>query len=59
MRPRKTPKTLEIFIVRLIEIMGMSHPLVKLTETMNWENLQEELAETYSENMGSQAKRYV
>jgi hypothetical protein len=35
MRPKNEQKTLEIFKVRLEEIINKEHPLVKLSETIN------------------------
>jgi len=35
MRPRNEEKTLEIFKVRLEETINKTHPLVRLSETIN------------------------
>lgn len=56
MKPKKEQKTLEIFKVRLTEIINPTHPLVKLAETINWKNLEEQLAHRYSEKMGAPGK---
>lgn len=56
MKPRNAQKTLEIFKVRLTEIINQRHPLVKLSETINWKNLEEQLAKNYSEKMGAPGK---
>ena len=56
MKPRNEQKTLEIFKVRLTEIINKTHPLVKLAETINWKNLEEQLAKNYSERMGAPGK---
>ena len=56
MKPRKENKTLEIFKVRLEEIINKEHPLVKLTETINWKNLEEKMSKKYSEKMGAPGK---
>lgn len=53
MKPKKEEKTLEIFKVRLEEIINKSHPLVKLSETINWKRLEENLSKKYSEKMGA------
>ena len=56
MKPRKEKKTLEIFKVRLEEIINKEHPLVKLTETINWKKLEEKLSKKYSDRMGAPGK---
>lgn len=56
MKPRKEQKTLEIFKVRLDEIINKSHPLVKLSETINWKKLEEKLLLKYTEKMGAPGK---
>ncbi len=56
MKPRKEKKTLEIFKVRLEEIIDKCHPLVKLTETINWKNIEEKLSKKYSDRMGAPGK---
>ena len=56
MRPRNEQKTLEIFKVRLEEIINKSHPLVKLSDTINWKNLEEKLSVKYTEKMGAPGK---
>lgn len=56
MRPRNEQKTLEIFKVRLEEIINKAHPLVRLSETINWKKLEEKLAEKYTAKMGAPGK---
>lgn len=56
MRPRAETKTLEIFKVRLEEIINKAHPLVKLSEAINWKELEEKLSKKYSEKMGAPGK---
>lgn len=56
MRPRTEAKTLEIFKVRLEEIINKAHPLVKLSEAINWKEMEEKLSKKYSEKMGAPAK---
>ncbi|HAY34660.1 MAG TPA: IS5 family transposase [Bacteroidetes bacterium] len=56
MKPRNAQKTLEIFKVRLATIINPNHPLVKLAETINWKNLEEQFAKKYSERMGAPGK---
>ncbi len=56
MKPKNEKKTLEIFKVRLEEIINKQHPLVKLSESINWKNLEEKLSEKYSEKMGAPGK---
>lgn len=55
-KPKNEKKTLEIFKVRLEEIINKKHPLVKLSDAINWKNLEEKLSEKYSEKMGAPAK---
>lgn len=57
MKPRNEQKTLEIFKVRLEEIINIEHPLVKLADTINWKNLEEKLSKKYSEKMGAPGKQ--
>lgn len=56
MKPKNEQKTLEIFKVRLEEIINKEHPLVRLSETINWKSLEEKLTEKYSEKMGAPGK---
>jgi IS5 family transposase len=56
MKPRREPKTLEIFKVRLEAIINKSHPLVKLSDTINWKELEKKLSEKYAEKMGAPGK---
>lgn len=56
MRPRNEQRTLEIFKVRLEEIINKEHPLVKLAKAINWKNLEEKLSKKYSEKMGAPGK---
>ena len=56
MKPREKEKTLEIFKVRLETIINKAHPLVKLSEAINWKNLEEKLTKKYSERMGAPGK---
>lgn len=56
MRPQNEQKTLEIFKVRLEEIINKAHPLVRLSDTINWKNLEEKLSKKYSEKMGAPGK---
>lgn len=56
MKPKNETKTLEIFKVRLEEIINKKHPLVKLSEIINWQNLEEKLSKKYSEKMGAPGK---
>lgn len=57
MRPRNEQKTLEIFKVRLEEIINKAHPLVRLSATINWKNLEEKLLMKYTAEMGAPAKK--
>lgn len=57
MIPQKQQKTLEIFKVRLEEIINKAHPLVKLSESINWQLLEEKLSKMYSEKMGALGKQ--
>lgn len=56
MKPKNEQKTLEIFKVRLEEIINQEHPLVRLSKTINWKALEEKLTEKYSEKMGAPGK---
>jgi len=56
MEPRNEQKTLEIFKVRLEEIINKTHPLVRLSETMKWKILEEKLSKKYTEKMGAPGK---
>ena len=56
MRPRNEKKSLEIFKVPLEEIINKEHPLVKLAESINWKNLEENLSKKYTEKMGAPGK---
>ena len=56
MKPREEEKTLEIFKVRLETIINKAHPLVKLSEAINWKNLEDKLSKKYSEKMGAPGK---
>jgi IS5 family transposase len=56
MKPKNEQKTLEIFKVRLEEIINKAHPLVRLSDTINWKALEEKLTQKYSEKMGAPGK---
>ena len=56
MKPRNEQKTLEIFKVGLEEIINKEHPLVKLSEAINWKGLEEKLSGKYSDTMGAPGK---
>jgi IS5 family transposase len=56
MKPKSEQKTLEIFKVRLEDIINKAHPLVRLSETINWKSLEEKLSSKYSEKMGAPGK---
>lgn len=56
MKPKNEQKILEIFKVRLEEIINKAHPLVRLSETINWKVLEEKLSEKYSNKMGAPGK---
>lgn len=56
MRPRNSQKSLEIFKVHLEEIINREHPLVKLSKTINWKNMEEKLSKKYTEKMGAPGK---
>ncbi|MBA4406107.1 hypothetical protein C0389_02415 [bacterium] len=56
MRPRKGQKTLEIFKVRLEEIINKTDSLVRLSGTMKWKELEEKLSKKYIEKMGAPGK---
>jgi IS5 family transposase len=56
MKPRNEQKTFEIFKVRLEDIINKEHPLVKLSDTINWKELEEKLSKKYSEKMGAPGK---
>ena len=56
MKPRNEQKTFEIFKVRLEDIINKEHPLVKLSDTINWKELEEKPSKKYSEKMGAPGK---
>ena len=56
MKPKNEKKTLDIFKVRLEEIINKEHPLVKLSEAINWKDLEERLSKKYAEKMGAPGK---
>jgi IS5 family transposase len=56
MIPRNEQKTLEIFKVRLEEIINKAHPLVRLSDTINWNQLRKKLLVKYTEKMGAPGK---
>jgi len=56
MKPKNEKKMLEIFKVRLEEIINKKHPLVRLSESINWKNLEEKLSEKYTEKIGAPGK---
>jgi len=56
MKPKNEQKSLEIFKVRLEEIINKARPLVRLSETINWKELEEKLSEKYSDKMGAPGK---
>lgn len=56
MKPRNEQRTLEIFKVRLEEIINKEHPLVKLAESINWKSLEEKMSKKYSKTMGAPGK---
>lgn len=56
MKPLNRRQTLEIFKVRLEEIINKAHPLVKLSDQINWNELEEKLSKKYSEKMGAPGK---
>ena len=55
-RPKNEKKTLEIFKVRLKEIINKAHPLVQLAKSISWNNLEENLSEKYTKKMGAPGK---
>ena len=57
MKPKNEKKNLEIFKVSLEEIINKAHPLVRLSETINWKALEEKLSEKYSDKMGAPGKQ--
>jgi IS5 family transposase len=56
MKPKNEQKSLEIFKVRLEEIINKAHPLVKLSESLNWKTLEGKLSSKYSDKMGAPGK---
>ncbi|PID56826.1 MAG: hypothetical protein CR986_09875 [Ignavibacteriae bacterium] len=56
MRPKKREETLELFKVELRKIINERHPLVILSEEINWTVIEESLENHYSKKMGSPGK---
>lgn len=56
MESKNEQKTLEIFKVRIEEIINKAHPLVRLSETINWKLLEEKLSVKYSKKVGALVK---
>lgn len=52
MRPKKSQKTLEIFKVRLEEIINKDYPLVKLADVINWKELEVKLSKKLKTYLG-------
>ena len=57
MKPKNEQKTLEIFKVRLEEILNKGFPLERFSERINWKALEEKLSLKYSEKMGAPRKQ--
>ncbi len=59
MRPKKPPietqKQKELFRVELVKIIDKRHPLVKLSEVVDWEGLDQVFGKTYHPQTGRPA----
>ncbi len=43
MKPKKPVNTADLFRSQLSQMLNMSHPLVRLSQRMNWEKLESEI----------------
>jgi len=52
MKPKKPVNTADLFRSQLSQMLNMSHPLVRLSQRMNWEKLESEIDILYSDASG-------
>ena len=52
MKPEKPDNAADLFRSQLSQMLNMSHPLVRLSEKMNWEKLDAEIDEIYTSELG-------
>lgn len=52
MKPQKPNNSADLFRSQLSQMLNMSHPLVRLSEKMNWEKLEAEIDVIYTSEVG-------
>lgn len=52
MKPQKPDNSADLFRSQLSQMLNMSHPLVRLSHTMNWEKLEAQIDVIYSNGAG-------
>ena len=52
MKPKKPDNFTDLFRSQLSQMLNMSHPLIKLSQRMNWSKLEAEIDVMYSDNAG-------
>lgn len=52
MKPQKPDNCADLFRSQLSQMLNMSHPLIRLSERMNWANIEAEIDVMYSDNAG-------
>ena len=52
MKPKKPDNSADLFRSQLSQMLNMSHPLIKLSQRMNWSKLEEQIDVMYSDNAG-------
>ena len=52
MKPKKPDNSADLFRSQLSQMLNMSHPLIKLSQRVNWSKLEAEIDVMYSDNAG-------
>ena len=52
MKPQKPDNSADLFRSQLSQMLNMSHPLIRLSERMNWAKLEDDIDVMYSNNAG-------
>lgn len=52
MKPQKPDNSGDLFRSQLSQMLNMSHPLVRLSERMNWEKLEAQIDVIYRDGAG-------
>ena len=52
MKPQKADNTADLFRSQLSQMLNMSHPLIRLSERINWDSLETEIDVIYSDGAG-------